>query len=115
MKKVIYSTRKITAADEDEFLDDSFEESVDDASFEDENDMSIDDIHEDDPTIEIDNNISGHYIAECERCHGVFISAVTESDQEIESISGICPLCDHETTQWLNWVVVDIKERRKMK
>lgn len=109
MKKVIYSTRKITAADEDEFLDDSFEEPVDDTSFEDEND-----IHEDDPTIEIDNNISGHYIAECERCHGVFISAVTESDQEVESISGICPLCDHETTQWLNWVVVDVKERRKM-
>ena len=115
MKKVIYSTRKITAADEDEFLDDSFEEPVDDTSFEDENDMSSDDIHEDDPTIKIDNNISGHYIAECERCRGVFISAVTESDQEVESISGICPLCDHETTQWLNWVVVDIKERRKMK
>lgn len=114
MKKVIYSTRRITAADEDEFIDD---EAVEEPGFnlEDEEDSDIEDIREDDPTIEIDNNIAGHYIAECERCHGIFISSVTESDQEIESISGICPLCDHETTQWLNWVVVDVKERRKMK
>ena len=113
MKKVIYSTRKITAADEDEFLNDSFEEPVENESTEDEEEPSIDDIQEDDPTIEIDNNISGHYIAECERCHGIFISSVSVSDQDIDSISGICPLCDHETTQWLNWIVEDVKDWRK--
>lgn len=113
MKRVIYSNQRITAADEDELINDA---EVEEPGFEfEDEDSDIEDVREDDPTIEIDNNISGHYIAECERCHGVFISAVVESDQEIESISGICPLCDHETTQWLNWVVVDVKERRKMK
>ena len=65
MKKVIYSTRKITAADEDDFLED---EVADDTEFGfNDEDLNIDDVREDDPTIEIDNNISGHYIAECER------------------------------------------------
>lgn len=106
MKKVIYSKRKITAANEDFIEDRSVVEE------EPELNSDLEDVRQDDPTIEIDNNIAGHYIAECERCHGVFISSVVESDQEIESISGICPLCDHESTQWLNWVVVDVKERR---
>ena len=107
MKKVIYSKRKITAANEDFIEDESVIEK------EPELNSDIEDFRQDDPTIEIDNNIAGHYIAECERCHGVFISSVEESDQEIESISGVCPLCDHETTQLLNWVVVDVKERSK--
>ena len=68
---------------------------------------SIDNMDEDDVDIEVDNNISNHYIAECERCHGVFISAVVESDQEISKISGICPLCDHETEQYLKWIIKD--------
>ena len=106
MKKVIYSKRKITAANEDFIEDRSVVEE------EPELNSDLEDVRQDDPTIEIDNNIAGHYIAECERCHGVFISSVVESDQEIESISGICPLCDHESTQWLNWVVVDVKKRR---
>ena len=110
MKKVIYSSRKITAADEDEFIDDA---EAEDPRFEFEEDSDTEDIREDDPTIEIDNNIAGHYIAECERCHGIFISAVSVSDQDIDSISGICPLCDHETTQRLNWVVEDVKDWRK--
>ena len=106
MKKVIYSKRKITAANEDFIEDRSVVEE------EPELNSDLEDVRQDDPTIKIDNNIAGHYIAECERCHGVFISSIVESDQEIESISSICPLCDHETTQWLNWVVVDVKERR---
>lgn len=120
MKKLVYSARRITAADEDEFIDDPFEGSHDDESevrdedfSAEENEVSVDDIQEDDPTIEIDNNISRHYIAECERCHGIFISSVSVSDQDIDSISGICPLCDHETTQWLNWVVEEVEDWRK--
>lgn len=68
---------------------------------------------EDEPNIEMDNNISGHYIAECERCHGVFISAVMESDQEIDKISGVCPLCDKDTDQHLKWVIKDIDNSSK--
>lgn len=70
---------------------------------------TVDEIQEDDTNIEIDNNIADHYIAECERCHGVFISAVIESDQDINSITGICPLCDHETTQDLKWIIKDVE------
>lgn len=115
----------VTAADDDE---DTEESAVDDFSGFDEFDEfgdpadiadSVDDladsvdelqdrIDETDPdevNIDIDNNIDGHYIAECERCHGVFISAVVESDQVVDSISGICPLCEKETTQYLKWVI----------
>lgn len=66
----------------------------------------IDDIpQQDEIVIEIDNNISDHYIAECDYCHGVFISAVVSSDQEVESINGVCPLCNHESVQSLKWVI----------
>ena len=85
MKKVIYSKRKITAANEDFIEDRSVVEE------EPELNSDLEDVRQDDPTIKIDNNIAGHYIAECERCHGVFISSIVESDQEIESISSICP------------------------
>lgn len=70
---------------------------------------AVDDIDEDDVDIEIDNNIAGHYIAECDRCHGIFISAMVESDQDVTKISGICPLCDKESDQYLKWVVHDVK------
>lgn len=70
----------------------------------------IDDVEEDEVSIETDNNISGHYIAECERCHGIFISAVIESDQSIESINGICPLCEKESEQVLKWVIHDVQQ-----
>ena len=66
----------------------------------------IDDMpQQDEIVIELDNNISDHYIAECDYCHGVFISAVVQSDQEVESINGVCPLCNHESVQALKWVV----------
>lgn len=66
---------------------------------------AVDDIDEDTVDIETDNNIDNHYIAECDKCHGVFISAVIESDQDIEKVSGVCPLCEAETDQYLKWVV----------
>ena len=30
-----------------------------------------------------------------------------ESDQVVEKISGVCPLCDHETDQYLKWIIRD--------
>lgn len=115
----------VTAADDDEDTEepavddfsgfDEFDEfgdpadiadSVDDlADSVDELQDRIDETDPDEVNIDIDNNIDGHYIAECERCHGVFISAVVESDQVVDSISGICPLCEKETTQYLKWVI----------
>lgn len=115
----------VTAADDDEDTEepavddfsgfDEFDEfgdpadiadSVDDlADSVDELQDQIDETDPDEVNIDMDNNIDGHYIAECERCHGVFISAVVESDQVVDSISGICPLCEKETTQYLKWVI----------
>ena len=68
----------------------------------------VEEVSEDDVDIELDNNIANHFIAECDRCHGVFISAMVETDQDVKSVTGICPLCDKETEQILKWV---IKER----
>lgn len=68
----------------------------------------VEEVEEDDVDIEIDNNIANHFIAECDRCHGVFISAMVETDQDVKSVTGICPLCDKETEQVLKWI---IKER----
>lgn len=104
--------RRIYAADEDDFgdedfgYDDSVEDTLDDMADNIE-DMQedIEDIQEDDPDIDVDNNIEGHYIAECDRCHGVFISAMLESDQPVEKITGTCPLCGKESDQLLKWVV----------
>lgn len=64
---------------------------------------------ESDPDIEVDNNIEGHYIVECDRCHGIFISALVESDQVIDHISGICPLCEKESDQYIKWVVKPVE------
>lgn len=71
---------------------------------------SVDDFEEDDVDIELDNNIEGHYIAECERCHGIFISAMIESDQVVEKITGVCPLCEKETDQHLKWIVKAVEK-----
>ena len=70
--------------------------------------VGIDEVEDDDIDIELDNNIANHFIAECNNCQGIFISALTESDQEVESISGTCPLCDKETQQYLKWVIRDV-------
>lgn len=104
--------QRITAADEDILEeDDGFVDTLDDLadSVEDVQDQ-VDDIVEDDVTIDINNNIDGHYIAECDTCHGVFISAVLESDQEIEHLTGLCPLCEKGTNQYLKWVIKSVDD-----
>ena len=79
--------------DTEEVIDDSEEEEVED------------DVEQDDVDIEIENNIDNHYIAECDSCHGVFISALVETDQDVEMISGTCPLCGKDTDQYLKWII----------
>lgn len=107
--------RRITAAEgdfDDEILeeDDSFEDTLDDMA-DDIEDMqdAVDEVTEDDVNIDNDNNIEGHYIAECEKCKGIFISAVTESDQIVTKISGTCPLCEKESDQYLRWIVKPVE------
>ena len=70
----------------------------------------LDEIEEESNDIEIDNNISDHYIAECQKCHGVFISAMSLSTESVTEITGQCPLCNDETTQELKWVVKSIDD-----
>ena len=113
--RVTASTRIVAAEEDfeedvldDELLDDDdgLEDSVDDLADQVEDLQDVfDGIDEDDPNIEIDNNIEGKYIAECDRCKGIFISAIPESDVYMDHIHGTCPLCEHETDQYLNWVV----------
>lgn len=66
---------------------------------------TVEEVSEDNVDIEIDNNIAGHYIAECDKCHGIFISAMVETDQDVKSVTGICPLCDKESEQVLKWII----------
>ena len=109
---------KITAAAEDfddfdtDFLDDSTDNVVDhlDDMQDDIEDIQddIEEIKEDDETIEIENNIVDHYIAECSKCKGIFISAVIRTEQEIDHITGKCPLCEKESDQYLKWYVAEV-------
>lgn len=80
---------------------DDLEDQVDDI----EEDVEDEYIDEDTPNIETDNNLEGHFIAECEACQGIFISALVESDQDVTKITGICPLCNKETDQYLKWII----------
>lgn len=116
----IIASRRVVAAGEDEFDDfdmnseddaDGLMDAVDDVAdaVEDVQD-TMEDVPEDDPAIEMNNNISNHYIAECDKCYGVFISAVIESDQQIDHVSGICPLCNKESDQYLKWIIKDNKQ-----
>ena len=81
-------------------------------------DMELDDLEDDmgedgrqnSSSIEMDNNITNHLIAECQNCHGIFISAMLASDQVIESINGVCPLCNKDTEQSLKWIIKDYPE-----
>lgn len=104
-----YRSRKgqrIVAAEEGEA---DFHETFEDLSNTvDDMQEQIEAVDEDDVDIEIDNNITNHYIAECDRCQGVFISALKESDQKVEKISGICPLCQKRTDQYFRWIIKDI-------
>lgn len=99
--------KPIMAADmDDEFVDtvDDLSDSVDDIQ-DTLDEIDGTEIEEDDIDIEIDNNIANHYIAECDTCHGIFVSALVESDQDVEKVSGICPLCDKETDQYLKFII----------
>jgi hypothetical protein len=102
------STKPIMAADEDfnEYSEDEISATLDDVSDAvDDMQEVVDDIQDDDIDIEMDNNIDGHYIAQCDSCHGIFISAMIESDQEVQAISGVCPICGKDTSQDLKWIV----------
>lgn len=134
MKKVIRASRypgyrpttAVMAAGEDDFddeldmsgfddtedVDGGVEDTVDDvADTVDDIQDSIDEIQQDDTSIEMDNNIGNHYIAECDNCHGVFISATIESDQVVEKVTGVCPLCGKESEQYLKWVIRDVETK----
>lgn len=78
---------------------------------EEEIDMDLgEDGQQDGSTIDIDNNIVNHLIAECQNCHGIFISAMVASDQMVESINGVCPLCNKDTEQFLQWIIKEYPE-----
>lgn len=105
-RKPIKGSSRIYAADEEDY---NIVDTIDDISDSvDEIQDTIDDVEEDDIDIETDNNIANHFIAECDSCHGVFISALKESDQEVEKITGVCPLCDKETDQYLKWLIKSV-------
>lgn len=123
----IESSTAILAADEDPFADMGFddsedineelselssdtpEEALDDITDTlDEINDSLEDFQEDNVDIELENNISNHYIAECDKCKGVFITAVELSDQSIEKISGVCPLCEEDCDQYLKWYITEV-------
>lgn len=115
-RSITAASKYVKAADEDEeFNDMDFEDAdgvmdaLDDVA-DDVEDIqdSIDDMEDDSVDIALNNNIANHYIAECDKCQGVFISAVIESDQEIDHVSGICPMCGKETDQYLKWVIREI-------
>lgn len=115
-RSVIAASKYVKAADDDEALDDmDFEDAdgvmdaLDDVA-DDVEDIqdSIDDMDSDSVDIALNNNIANHYIAECDKCQGIFISAVIESEQDIDHVSGICPMCGKETDQYLKWVIREI-------
>lgn len=92
--------------------DDSITDTLNDMSeqLDDLQDDITDPSNEDDINIDINNNIDNHYIAECEKCHGIFISSLIASDQRVESIHGVCPLCDKESDQCLKWIVEAVEQ-----
>lgn len=107
--KTNFDSKRRIFADENVFADELDFDAPDlDAS-------DAEDIHEDmgedgqqdNTAIDIDNNITNHLIAECENCHGIFISAMLASDQVIDSINGVCPLCNKDTEQALKWIIKD--------
>ena len=92
---------------EPEFVgDDNVTDAVDDlADAVEDIQYDLQDIQEDEVTIHSENNIEGHLIAECEKCTGIFISAMVKSDQKVDSITGVCPLCGKESIQKFKWVI----------
>lgn len=114
MRKRIATAKPVLAASDD-FVSvqdvDDVSDALDEASDKlDDLQEAVSDVDEypRDPVFEMENNIENHYIAECDRCHEVFISAVVESDSAISSVDGECPCCHEETTQELKWIVRSI-------
>ena len=115
-RSITAASRYVKAAEEDEEFNDMDFEDADgvmdalDNVADDVEDIqdSIDDMEDDSVDIALNNNIANHYIAECDKCQGIFISAVIESDQEIDHVSGICPMCGKETDQYLKWVIREL-------
>ncbi len=112
----VSQSQPIMAADEDDaFAFDEFEEEETEISSDEESEgAEVEEEEtfedpEDSPNIQTDNNIAGHYIVECDRCQGIFISALTESDQVVDYISGVCPLCEKESDQYIKWVIHDVE------
>lgn len=101
----VRNKRRIVAADEEFGLEESVGDLADSVT---ELQDSVEDIDEDSPNIETDNNISDHYIAQCDACNGIFVSALIESDQDVNSIQGICPVCGKESEQVIHWIVRDL-------
>ena len=107
-KKKITAADAIMAAGEDmDFAtEDAISDAVEDVADQiDDMQDTMDEVEEDDEDIEIDNNIENHYIAVCDSCHGFFVSALKESDQEVTSIQGICPICHKESEQYLDYII----------
>lgn len=117
-KKVHASTRIVAAGEEDMMLDADAVDMLDDEGLNSSDDTiddiadavedlqdSVDEVKQDDESIEVENNIEDHYIAECDKCKGIFISAVKETEQPVEFVHGTCPLCQEETDQNIKWVV----------
>lgn len=119
IKKRIQASKRIVGAGEDDMmLDDDAVDFLDTEGTEDTEGAldeisdavedlqdSVDEVKQEGESIEVDNNIEDHYIAECESCLGVFISAVKESEEPMEYVHGTCPLCQEETDQYLKWVI----------
>lgn len=125
-KTPVKASTAIMAADDDEFFNDgdmpgsfggaepsdnAVGDEIDDlADSVDDLQDSIDEVKQDQTELEIDNNITNHYICECDQCHNIFISALIESDQEIDHITGVCPICEKESEQRIKWVIRDIND-----
>lgn len=116
MLRRVASFKPVTAAEEEGYdvqdtdgiqdALDSVEDTLDDVQ--DAVEDSYDGPH--DTVMDVQNNISNHYIAECDKCHEVFVSAVVESESPIDSIEGECPCCHEHTVQKLKWVVRDASD-----
>lgn len=119
MRKRIATAKPVLAAS-DEFVSvqdvDDMSNALDEASDRiDDLQEAVSDVDEypHDSVFEMENNIENHYIAECDHCHEVFISAVVESDSPVSSVEGECPCCHEETKQTLKWIVRSINSEEQ--
>lgn len=117
MRRRVAAFKPVMAAEEDEAFmmedPDAMKDAVEDMS------DTLDDVQDalenvdegpQDAILDMENNISDHYIAECDRCHEVFISAVVESETPMDSVEGECPCCHEHTTQRLKWIVRNVNK-----